>query len=45
MQEAEIGARLTPKPSIQKTPELEEKILKEKEQITTLNPTITSREN
>ena len=45
MQEAGIGVLLTSKPSIQETSELEEKILEEKEQIMTLNPTITSREN
>ena len=45
MQEAGIGARLTPKPSIQEKSELKGKFLEEKEQIMTLNPTITSREN
>ena len=45
MQEAGIGARLIPKPSTQEKSELKGKFLEEKEQITTLNPTITSREN
>ena len=39
------GARLTPKPSLQETPELEGEILEEKDQIITLNKIIKSREN
>ena len=45
VQEAGIGAQLIPKPSTQEKSELKGKFLEEKEQITTLNPTITSREN
>ena len=45
MQEAGIGARLIPKPSTQEKSERKGKFLKEKKQVTTLNPTITSREN
>ena len=45
MQEAGIGARLIPKPSTQEKYEQKGKFLEEKKQVTTLNPTITSREN
>ena len=45
MQENGIGARLIPKPSIQEKSERKGKFLKEKKQVTTLNPTITSSKN
>ena len=43
VQEAGIGARPVPKPSTQEKAEQKGKLLKEKKQVTTGNPTITSR--
>ena len=40
-----MGARPLSKPSTQEKTERKGKLLKEKEQVTTGNPTITSREN
>ena len=40
-----MGARPLPKPSTQEKAEQKGKLLKEKKQVTTGNPTITSREN
>ena len=39
------GARLSPKPSLQETPELEGGILEEMDQITTLNQIVKPRES
>ena len=45
VQEAGMGTQPLPKPSTQEKAEQKGKLLKEKKQVTTGNPTITSREN